>query len=134
MLKLHHFLYYTGKILPAHFQIIWSKLSRFRGSFQNLIFYIVCDVYINWSISWTITEKGSEVEKIVAAHFWLKWAIWRAHFGIPFVIYISILRIHEKQNNIQLKNQILQEKQKTISRIIYLFHEPWMIHEAVFQI
>ena len=55
-------------MLPAHFQLIRAQLSRFGSSFKNFILNMVV-IYQNRSFSWTINKMGSEVEKIVRAHF-----------------------------------------------------------------
>ena len=44
--------------------------------------------YQNRSFSWTNNKMGSEVEKIVQAHFSLRWAVLRAHFKISIQILV----------------------------------------------
>ena len=48
--------------------------------YTSFILNIGCDIKIDhFHGTWTINKMGSEAEKIIRAHFWLKCAISRAH-------------------------------------------------------
>ena len=78
------------KILPGSFSAHLSSIESFWGAHFKISYSISVAIYQNWSFSWIINKKGSEVEKIVAAHFWLEWVVLRSHFRISFMTWVVI--------------------------------------------
>ena len=62
------------RLIFSSFELNWVGL----GAHFKISYSISVTIYKNRSFSWTIKNMGQNWKKIVSAHLWLKWAIWRA--------------------------------------------------------
>jgi len=72
------------RLIFSSLELDWADLG---AHFKNFILNMVV-TYQNRSFSWTNNKMGSEVEKIVRAHFSLRWAVLRAHFKISIQLLV----------------------------------------------
>ena len=84
--------------------------------------------YQNRSFSWTINKMGSKMEKIVQAHFRLRWAVLRAHFRIS----IQILVVTYQNRSFSWTIKKIESEVEKIIRAHFWFR--WAVLRAHFKI